>query len=81
MVLRPTPKARQELHPGVQTLALRHRSVLLLAERRAAASELERLFHGLGRQIVAELLSAGYLAPEGESRAVVSAPAGALESP
>ena len=64
MLLRPTAKAHRELHPGVQTLTLRQRSVLLLAERRASAPDLRRLFHGMGEQIVCDLLAQGYLAPE-----------------
>lgn len=63
MLLRPTAKARSELHPGVQTLTMRQRSVLLLAERHERASELRALFNGMGAQIVGELLAAGYLAP------------------
>jgi hypothetical protein len=67
MLLRPTAKAHRELHPGVQTLTLRQRSVLLLAERRQRVPELERLFNGMGQQIVCDLLAQGYLTPEGEA--------------
>jgi hypothetical protein len=63
-LLRPTPKARRELHPGVQTLTLRQRSVLLLAEHESAG-RLGRLFNGTGEQIVCDLLERGYLAPQG----------------
>jgi hypothetical protein len=65
MLLRPTAKARHDLHPGVQTLTLRQRSVLLLAEREPAG-RLARLFHGMGEQIVGDLLERGYLAPQHE---------------
>lgn len=66
MLLRPTAKARRELHPGVQTLTLRQRSVLLLAESRRPAPVLRRLFNGMGEQIVADLLARGYLVAEAQ---------------
>ncbi|HWI82373.1 hypothetical protein [Ramlibacter sp.] len=63
MMMQTTTKARLELHPGVQNLPLRARSVLLLAERRMPAQALARLFNGMGEQIVGELFEQGYLAP------------------
>lgn len=63
MLLLTTPKADRALRPGMQTLALRERSLLLLAERRASASRLRRLFNGMGEQIVSDMLRDGYLAP------------------
>ncbi|MHB1122134.1 MAG: hypothetical protein ACYC0T_05355 [Ramlibacter sp.] len=63
MFLHTTPKAKRALHAGLQTLAMRERSLLLLAERRAPATRLRRLFHGMGEQIVSDLLREGYLAP------------------
>jgi hypothetical protein len=69
MLLRPTPKARRDLHPGVQTLTLRQRSVLLLAEREPAG-RLGRLFNGMGEEIVGDLLERGYLAPQHEEASV-----------
>lgn len=63
MFLHTTPKADRALRSGAQTLALRERSLLLLAERRAPATRLRRLFHGMGEQIVSDLLRDGYLAP------------------
>jgi len=69
MFLQTTPKAELELRSGLQTLALRERSLLLLAERRAPATRLRRLFHGMGEQIVSELLREGYLAPAAATRA------------
>ena len=62
MLLQPTEKARLELHPGVQTLALRERSVLLLAHGISSPLELRRLFNGMGAQILQDLLRQGYLA-------------------
>lgn len=67
MILRPTAKADRELLPGVQTLTMRQRSVLLLAQRRGRACDLRRLFNGMGEQIVGDLLARGYLAPEDEA--------------
>jgi hypothetical protein len=66
LFVQPTAKARRELHPGLQTLTLRQRSVLLLAERRKPVPDLRRLFHGMGDQIVRDLLAQGYLAPLSE---------------
>jgi hypothetical protein len=70
MLLRPTSKARRDLHPGVQTLTLRQRSVLLLAEREPAG-RLRRLFNGMGEQIVGELVEQGWLAPQDEPDATM----------
>lgn len=63
MLLQPTAKARLELHPGVQTLAMRERSLLLLADASKSPAELRRLFNGMGEQIVVDLVRLGYLAP------------------
>lgn len=63
MLLQTTTKARLELHPGVQTLSLRQRSLLLLADRHASAARLRRLFNGMGGQLVSDLLRQGYLEP------------------
>ena len=63
MFLHTTPKADHALRAGLQTLALRERSLLLLAEQRAPATRLRRLFNGLGEQIVSDLLRDGYLMP------------------
>jgi len=71
MLLLKTDKARLELSPGVRTLSLRERSLLLLAEGRPA-QELEALYHGAGKDIVGRLLADGYLAPAGE---IADAPA------
>lgn len=61
MLLHKTDKARQELLPGVRTLSLRERSLLLLADGKPLA-ELQAMYHGAGAQIVDHLLSQGYLA-------------------
>ena len=63
MLLQPTTKARLDLHPGVQTLTMRERSLLLLATASKPPAELRRLFNGMGEQIVIDLVRQGYLAP------------------
>jgi len=63
MQLHTTAKAHLALWPGTQTLALRERSLLLLAERQVSAVQLRCLFNGMGEQIVSDLLRDGYLAP------------------
>ncbi len=83
MLLLKTDKARLELSPGVRTLSLRERSLLLLAEGRPAR-ELEALYHGAGKDIVVRLLADGYLAPAGDAEdgpAPDDAPGGTPPSP
>jgi hypothetical protein len=60
MLLHKTDKARQELQPGVRTLSLRERSLLLLADAKPL-QELQAMYHGEGSRIVDELMRAGYL--------------------
>lgn len=75
MFLHLTAKADEALHSGVQTLALRERSLLLLAGQPAPAVRLRRLFNGMGEQIVSDLLRDGYLAPAASAGAALSEPA------
>lgn len=84
MLLLKTDKARHELSPGVRTLSLRERSLLLLADGRPLA-ELQAMYNGLGAEMVAELIRQGYLAePTAGAPAVVPgnapAPSQALRS-
>lgn len=60
MLLQKTEKARLELSPGVRTLSLRERSLLLLADAKPM-QELQAMYHGEGSRIVDELMRAGYL--------------------
>lgn len=60
MLLQKTEKAHQELSPGVRTLSLRERSLLLLADGKPV-SALQAMYHGMGAQIVENLLDQGYL--------------------
>lgn len=64
MMLLKTEKARHELMPGVRSLSLRERSLLLLADGKPL-HELQAMYHGVGRQIVDDLMRAGYLQPAG----------------
>ena len=51
-------QSRQELAPGMRTLSLRERSLLLLAEGKPLA-ELQAMYSGGGAEIVEHLLSQG----------------------
>jgi len=61
MLLLRTDKARLELSPGVRTLSLRERSLLLLADGRPL-KDLQAMYNGIGAQIVEQLMRQGYLA-------------------
>ncbi|WP_440108085.1 hypothetical protein [Acidovorax sp. BL-A-41-H1] len=60
MLLQRTEKARLELSPGVRTLSLRERSLLLLADGKPL-HDLQAMYHGLGAQMVEQLVDQGYL--------------------
>lgn len=60
MLLQKTEKARLELSPGVRTLSLRERSLLLLADGKSL-SDLQAMYNGIGAQIVDNLMRQGYL--------------------
>lgn len=60
MKLLKTEKARLELMPGIRTLSLRERSLLLLADGKPL-HELEALYHGEGAKLVEQLIRDGYL--------------------
>ena len=60
MLLQKTEKARLELSPGVRTLSLRERSLLLLADGKPL-SDLQAMYNGIGAQIVENLMRQGYL--------------------
>ncbi len=65
MLLQKTEKARLELSPGVRTLSLRERSLLLLADGKPL-SDLQAMYNGIGAQIVDNLMRQGYLAGPAE---------------
>ena len=60
MLLQKTEKARLELLPGVRTLSLRERSLLLLVDGKPL-SDLQAMYNGIGAQIVDNLMRQGYL--------------------
>ena len=60
MLLQKTEKARLELSPGVRTLSLRERSLLLLADGKPLPA-LQAMYNGVGAQIVENLMRQGYL--------------------
>lgn len=59
-MLQKTDKARQELAPGVRTLSLRERSLLLIADAKPI-EVLHAMYNGMGAQIVDDLVRQGYL--------------------
>jgi len=63
MLLQKTDKARLELGPGMRTLGLRQRSLLLLADGRKSLADLGPMFAGEGERIVLDLVRQGYLEP------------------
>ena len=77
LLLQKTDKARLELSPGVRTLSLRERSLLLLADGKPLP-DLQAMYNGTGAQIVDNLMRQGYLAgPGGLPPQSVDAPQGA----
>ncbi len=83
MLLQKTDKARLELSPGVRTLSLRERSLLLLADGKSL-SDLQAMYNGIGAQIVDNLMRQGYLAGPAalpEAAAAPAAPATPEPSP
>jgi hypothetical protein len=60
MLLQRTEKAHHELSPGVRTLSLRERSLLLLADGKPLAA-LQAMYNGIGAQMVDHLVREGYL--------------------
>ena len=60
MLLQKTEKARLELSPGVRTLSLRERSLLLLVDGKPLY-DLQAMYNGIGAQIVDNLMRQGYL--------------------
>ncbi|WP_422843440.1 hypothetical protein [Acidovorax sp. M2(2025)] len=73
MLLQKTEKARLELLPGVRTLSLRERSLLLLADGKPL-SDLQAMYNGIGAQIVDNLMRQGYLTGPAQASAADAAP-------
>lgn len=67
MLLQKTEKAYTELRPGVRTLGLRERTLLLLCDGNKSLMDVRPMFDGEGEQIVLSLMSSGYLVPIGSN--------------
>ena len=80
MLLQRTEKARRELSPGVRTLSLRERSLLLLADGKPLA-ELQAMYSGIGAQMVEQLVREGYLTRLAATRAADTPAPEAPEGP
>ena len=78
MLLQRTDKARDELRPGMRTLGLRERSLLLMADGNKSLLDINAVMGGQAEPIVLDLVRRGYL--ESAARAAAPAPAPALAS-
>ena len=76
MLLQRTDKAREELRPGVRTLGLRERSLLLMADGNKSLTDINAAMGGQAEPIVLDLVRRGYLV----RAAPVTAPAPAQVS-
>ena len=79
MLLHKTEKARLELSPGVRTLSLRERSLLLLADGKSL-SDLQAMYNGIGAQIVDNLMRQGYLTGPAALPTANEPPAGVIQA-
>ena len=61
MLLQRTDKARNELRPGMRTLGLRERSLLLLADGNKSLFDINAVMGGQAEPIVLDLVRRGYL--------------------
>lgn len=61
MLLQRTDKARNELLPGIRTLGLRERSLLLLADGNKSLLDINAVMGGQAEPIVLDLVRRGYL--------------------
>ncbi|MGE0329574.1 MAG: hypothetical protein AB7P37_02650 [Ramlibacter sp.] len=84
MLLQRTDKARDELRPGMRTLGLRERSLLLMADGNKSLFDINAVMGGQAEPIVLDLMRRGYLettaptasvAPAALPTPVVAAPA------
>lgn len=73
MLLQRTDKARDELRPGMRTLGLRERSLLLMADGNKSLFDINAVMGGQAEPIVLDLMRRGYL--ESAARAAAPAPA------
>ena len=61
MLLQRTDKARDELRPGMRTLGLRERSLLLMADGNKSLFDINAVMGGQAEPIVLDLVRQGYL--------------------
>lgn len=61
MLLQRTDKARDELRPGMRTLGLRERSLLLMADGNKSLFDINAVMGGQAEPIVLDLVRRGYL--------------------
>ncbi len=80
MLLQRTDKARDELRPGMRTLGLRERSLLLMADGTKSLVDINAVMGTQAEPIVLDLVRRGYL--ESAARTITPAPAapGAADS-
>jgi len=71
MVLYRTDKAHAEFRPGVRSLGLRERTLLLLVDGRRTSSELTVMFDGLAEPLVQKMLQDGFLSFDRATPAVL----------
>ncbi|MCA0215280.1 MAG: hypothetical protein LCH79_19170 [Proteobacteria bacterium] len=76
MLLQRTDKARDELRPGMRTLGLRERSLLLMADGNKSLLDINAVMGGQAEPIALDLVRRGYLqtAARAAAPAVVSPP-------
>lgn len=77
MLLQRTDKARDELRPGMRTLGLRERSLLLMADGNKSLLDINAVMGGLAEPIALDLVRRGYL----QTAARAAAPAVASPPP
>jgi hypothetical protein len=73
MLLQRTDKARDELRPGMRTLGLRERSLLLMADGNKSLFDINAVMGGQAEPIVLDLVRRGYLEPSARMAAPVPA--------
>lgn len=75
MLLQRTDKARDELRPGMRTLGLRERSLLLMADGHKSLFDINAVMGGQAEPIVLDLVRRGYLQASAQAAAATAAPA------
>jgi len=75
MLLQRTDKARDELRPGMRTLGLRERSLLLMADGNKTLLDMNAVMGGQAEPIVLDLVRRGYLQTSARMAAATAAPA------